>query len=357
MKEKLKYPLLILALLTALMSASVLLHGCTGSTAHETETEVKTETTPETTGEPPAVLNPLTGLPEYSAELLGNRPVMIMINNHKSSRPQWGLTTPDVVFETVTEGGITRMLWMYADKSLIPEKVGSIRSARHYYIQIARGFDAIFVHWGGSTYAYNELHKGVIDNIDGMSSGKYFARDKSRGSAIEHTGYTTGSNITKVISNKKYRTQIKSEFKNPFNFAEEKRSLPGGACQTLEFSFSKNFSYTYKYNALDGLYYSYLGSGAFVDSKGVQQSFTNAVIIYASVSSLNDAKARVTVDFSGGKGVYVSNGTYENITWKKGGDLSKLRFFASDGSELQLNPGRSYIGIVPKGRESCTVIT
>jgi hypothetical protein len=354
MKEKLKYPVLILVLSLSLCAAAIILHGCNSSAFNENESSSETEIT---TTKPPEILNPLTGLPGYSADLLENRPVMIMINNIKACRPQWGLTTPDIVFETVTEGGITRMLWMYADKSLIPEKVGSVRSARHYYIQIARGFDAIFVHWGGSTYAYNEIRKGIIDNIDGMSSGKYFDRDYSRGASIEHTGFTTGSKIISAVSDKNYRTQIKEDYKNPFKFAKEKRSLAGGVCQTINFSFSNNFSYSYKYNALDGLYYSYLNGDAFVDSKDNQQSFTTAVIIYANISSLNDAKARVTLDFSGGKGVYVTNGTYENITWKKGDDLSKLSFYSADGAELLLNPGRSYIGIVPTDKESLTTLS
>ncbi len=181
MKEKLKYPVLILVLSLSLCVAAIILHGCSGSALNESQTNE----TVLTTTKPPEILNPLTGLSGYSAALLNNRPVMVMINNIKACRPQWGLTTPDIVFETVTEGGITRMLWMYADKSLIPEKVGSVRSARHYYIQIARGFDAIFVHWGGSTYAYNEISKGIIDNIDGMSSGKYFDRDYSRGTSVK----------------------------------------------------------------------------------------------------------------------------------------------------------------------------
>ncbi len=353
MKEKLKYPFLILALSLILCSTAVFLHGCSSSAISDSTT-----TTQEiTTTKPPEILNPLTGLSGYDAALLSNRPVMVMINNLRACRPQWGLTTPDVVFETVTEGGITRMLWMYADKSRIPEKVGSVRSARHYFIQIARGYDAIFIHWGGSTYAYNAIKQGVIDNVDGMSSGKYFDRDRSRGVSMEHTGFTTGSNIIKAINEKKYRTEIKSEYKNPFNFSKTRLSLPGGECQTLAFSFSKDFSYSYKYNATDGLYYSYLNDSAFVDSAGKQQTFTNAIILYTNVSSLNDAKARVTVDFDGGNGVYITNGTYENITWKKGSDLSVLRFFSADGSEIKLNTGRSYIGIVPKNKEALTVIS
>lgn len=357
MKEKLKYPVLILIAAVTICLCSVLLSGCGNSSALEPSETLTTTLAAETTTEAPKIYNPLTGLPGYSADLLNSRPVMIMVNNHSSCRPQWGLTTPDIIFETVTEGGITRMLWMYSDVSRIPEKVGSVRSARHYYIQLAQGYDAIFVHWGGSTYAYEAIDSGVIDDIDGMTDGAYFARDTSRGVSLEHTGYTTGSKITQAIADMGFRTEIKSDYKSPFSFNEQALTLSSGTCQTLSLSFSTDFSYTYRYNATDSLYYSYLNDTAFVDSDGVQQSFTNVIVIYAPMSSLNDSKGRITLDFTGGKGIYVSDGTYENITWKKGSDTSLLRFYAADGSELKLNPGRSYIGIVPTGRESYTSAT
>ena len=248
------------------------------------------------------------------------------------------------------------MLWMYADPACVPEKIGSIRSARHYYIQIAQGYDAIFVHWGGSPYAYAAISENNIDDLDGMSSGKYFKRDKTLGRALEHTGYTGGELINAGIAAKEFRTQIGEAYTHPFDFAAQRRSLPGGICQTLRASFSADYSYTYRYNETDGLYYSYLNDSAFTDSEGVQQSFTNVIFIYAPVSSLDDAKARVTVNFDGGSGIYASNGSYESISWAKGGDTDLLRFTASDGSALQLNPGRTYIGIIPTGRESYTMV-
>ena len=101
------------------------------------------------------------------------------------------------------------------------------------------------------------------------------------------------------------------------------------------------------------------GYDAFVvilDSDGKQQNFTNLIIIYTDITDLNDAKSRVTFDLDEGNGIYVSNGTYKNITWKKGNATDTLKFFNEDGSELSLNPGRSYIGIVGTGREKLTEI-
>lgn len=345
--------LLTLLLAVAVLFTLVCFVACDGNVGEET-TIPEVETTVPTTEAP--VFNPLTGEAGYSKELVNNRPVAIMINNITQARPQWGLTSPDMVFETLAEGGISRMMWLYADASRIPEKVGSIRSARHYYIQFAQGLDAIFIHFGGSPLAYESINRGDIDNIDGIYSSAYFARDKTRNVASEHTAYSTGDFIRQGIADKGFRTEIKSEYKNPFKFTTGKASLPGGSCNEIYFSFSPDYSYTYKYNEADGLYYSFLGDKQFVDSEGRQQSFTNAVILYAGMSRIDEK--RITLAYEqGGSGVYVSNGTYENVTWIKSGSTALLKIYDSTGAEISLNPGRSYIGIVPSDRQSNTVIT
>ena len=215
-------------------------------------------TVPETTTEAanPNV-NPLTGL-SVRAEALGKRPVAVMVENSPAARPQWGLSSPDVVIEGLAEGGITRMLWLYADAADMP-KVGPTRSARHDYVELAEGFDAVYVHFGGSVYAYDTLQKDGVDDIDGTKAdGKYFARDKSRNVAVEHTAYTTGENMQKAITEKGLRTDIKEANAYPFAFATEKRTLSGGSCQSVLAVFSNSYKHTFKYNAEDGLYYNYM---------------------------------------------------------------------------------------------------
>lgn len=91
-----------------------------GSTAPKGSQPVQTEQT----------VNPLTGLSGFREAAVGHRPVAVMINNAPAARPQWGLCSPDIVLEGLAEGGITRMMWLFADVQSIP-KIGSVRSARH----------------------------------------------------------------------------------------------------------------------------------------------------------------------------------------------------------------------------------
>lgn len=305
-----------------------------------------------------AKVNPLTGL-EIREEMLGKRPVAVMVENSPEARPQWGLSTPDIVIEGVVEGGMTRMMWMYADAADMP-KVGPTRSARHDYVELAEGFDAIFVHFGGSVYAYDTLKKDNVDDIDGMYDGSYFARDKSRKVATEHTAYTTGENIQNAIAAKGLRTDIKENYASPFTFAESKQALSGGACASVFVKFSGDYKHTFKYNADDGLYYNYMNTSEMKDANGSTMAVSNVLILYSSISSVQGSdKGHVDWDLSGGTGVYVSNGTYQNIKWSKGTastPTAPLKLTDENGAELKLNPGKMWIGFVPAANSGLTVL-
>ena len=108
---------------------------------------------PEPEPEPyvPAGTNPLTGLP-IEPEEMAKRPVAVMLNNIKKAQPQIGISQADVIYEVPAEGGITRMLAVYQSLEGV-ELLGSVRSTRPYYIELALGHDALLVHAGGSQEA------------------------------------------------------------------------------------------------------------------------------------------------------------------------------------------------------------
>ena len=96
----------------------------------------------------PTGTNPLTGLP-IEPEYEQRRPVAVMLNNLKKAQPQLGNSQADIIYEVPAEGGITRMLAVYQSLEDVGS-IGSIRSARPYYIELALGHDALYVHAGGS---------------------------------------------------------------------------------------------------------------------------------------------------------------------------------------------------------------
>ena len=145
------------------------LTGCGEKRPAEPETQVtpppveEPEEAPGKEPEPyvPSGINPLTGEP-MEPEYENNRPVAVMLNNLKAAQPQLGVSRADIIYEVSAEGGITRMLALYLE----PEGlglIGSVRSARQYYWEIAQGHDAVFIHAGGSPEFYNtKSSKGLF---------------------------------------------------------------------------------------------------------------------------------------------------------------------------------------------------
>ena len=347
------------AVLLSLMLTVTIFSAC-GKEKKDYEPESQS-TQPSTTEAVPVVsatVNPLTGL-ELRADAVGKRPVAVMVENSPDARPQWGLSTPDVVIEGEVEAGITRMMWLYADAQDIP-KVGPTRSARHDYVELAEGFDAIYVHFGGSTYAYDAIKKDGVNDIDGMNAGSTFARDTSRKVAKEHTAYTTGENVQKAIASKGYRTTARDGGISTFVFAENKQTLSGGTCSSVRAVFSGNYKHTFRYNTQDGLYYNYMNSSEMKDANGKTMAVTNVLILYTNVSPVQGSKSgHVDWDLSSGTGVYVSNGTYQNIKWSKGTastPTAPLKLTDANGGELKLNKGKMWIGFVPASNSGSTQI-
>ena len=83
------------------------------------------------------------------------------------------------------------------------------------------------------------------------------------------------------------------------------------------------------------------------EAEGNQMAVSNVIVIYCNVGAYSNDPKLVEWHLSEGKGLYVSNGTYEEITWKKGGTHDMLKLFDANGNELQLNTGKSWIGFVP----------
>ncbi len=349
---------------TAAILLAVSLTACGKETASTTtsELELVSETVSSSVEEVKYEnINPLTGENNLADAAKGQRPIAVMINNHPSARPQWGLCSADIGIEGLVEGGATRMMWLFSDVSQIP-KIGSVRSMRHDFVELADGLDAIFVHWGGSPQAYTSVSNNHVDDIDGLSDSTNFFRDQTRNVAIEHTGYTTGQNILNAINQKGFQTNINSSYSSPFQFniPDVKRKLADGICKKVNIYFSaQGYNHTFTYDESDGLYYNRINNTPMTQDGGKQMSVSNVIGLYTNVQPIsNDEAGRIDMDLTGGEGFYISNGTYETITWKKGNIASNpLKLYDKKGNELVLNAGKSWIGLIPSSYSSNTSIS
>lgn len=301
-------------------------------------------------------INPLTGL-ATSVDLTNKRPVAVMINNIHQALPQVGISEADIVYEILEEGGITRLLCIYNDYESIPE-IGSVRSARDYYIDIADAHDAIYVHAGGSTYAKERLAQLGTNNLDGLYLNAFYRSDERRKTmSKEHTLMISGQGINDSIALKNYRTT--SDNPCPLVFEDEPTTFGQSTAYHIEVPFDMGnkpdpyavsyFDYDYDNKVyLKGQYKQEHIDG----DDGSQLSFKNVVTLICDMNVIpGDTLGCIQVHFVGqGRGTYSVNGTIREIAWKKPSRTEPYTLYEKDGTTpLLLSAGKTYIGIVPAG--------
>jgi len=345
--------------------AILLLPACKKVEQSETTTTDEKEETmePENNAEP-AFTHPLTGL-ACEKDLSGVRPVSIMVNNIKASLPQEGIAQADILYECLAEGGITRLMAIITDYGDIT-KIGSVRSARDYYIDYANGYDCIFFHAGGSTYAYDTMSARGTDHVDGVNGPAHlysgtgtFIRDPERLKkySSEHTlMIQNGAGIQNAIDYYKFRTEIKEDYTAPIQFAPWGETVSGEKeAQEVSVILSNYQKVNYTYDADSGVYlrFQYDGMPHTDSITGEQLSFTNVLLLSADCGNIaGDDKGRIWMETTGSSnGWYITNGTCTPITWKKDSHDSVMRYCYGKGREEEKKKEKSRRRTTPPQRK------
>ncbi|MGN0486341.1 MAG: DUF3048 domain-containing protein [Acutalibacteraceae bacterium] len=307
-----------------------------------------------TTEETPTVyINRLTGLDNLSPAAAGKRPVAVMINNIKASLPQYGIYDADIILETLVEGGITRMMALYGDYTKIP-KICSVRSCRYYFPIFAHGFDAVYFCYGSNvTLGTPTLKRLGIDYFDGNQNGDplVFGRDKERLQKYsrEHTAYVDGTKIPELLKKYSVRTDyLDGKDVNVFSFRSSAKAVGDMVADAIKLPYSNSYYTTFTYNTKTKTYYkTHCGNPHMDTAKNKQLNFRNVFVLETTIGNYKGS-ALVEMDWTGGTGYYISCGKAQPITWKKADEASNFQFFDAEGKTLQVNPGKSYIGVIRK---------
>lgn len=284
-----------------------------------------------------------------------SRPYAVMINNNHAAWPQCGIQDAYLVYEIISEGGITRMMALYKDQDTA--KIGSIRSARHYFIDYAEENDAIFVHWGGSPQAYARLNTG-IDSLDGIAlEGSVFFRDKTLKRDYEHTGFTSMENVKEYAKSKGYTRDTNKDLLLNYSVDEIDVSTLEGAKSAVEIEIEYSYYHTtsYEYDEENKVYKRSMSGKANVDLETGEQYTAKNIIVYSVQNyTINDGenKGRQELNNIGsGSGYYITDGYAVPITWEKTSHSGQTVYKYADGTEITVNDGNTFIQIYPKTGE------
>ncbi|MGN0976171.1 MAG: DUF3048 domain-containing protein [Gemmiger sp.] len=301
------------------------------------------EPTPTPTPTPAYTGNPLTGTDE---DCTGKRPVAVQLRTEEKSRPLWGVADADVLIEGVTEGKYAGLMALYADRSRI-EKVGPVAPGRDLMLQFALPLNAVPVHIGKNIYASNLLNALGYQDLDGYHIGTAgFAYDEGRKEAgfnEEACWYTTGTLIGEGLAN--YGASTDGQTIPLFRFGD--RSAPAAQNgRDLFITFSDRDTEELVYDPESGLYQKKNADGSpMMDvSVGRQAAFTNVFVLYASSGVKDDGYTR-QYDLSGGTGIYLTGGGWEQIRWEKGDATAPLKLYDASDRELTVSRGKSFIAV------------
>lgn len=321
------------------------------ATTEEITTQATTEEVTEATHE--GNYNELTG--EWSTEHVSKRPVAVMINNLKEALPSSSTKQADIIYECMVEGGITRLMAIFSGYEDL-EKIGSVRSARHYFINIANEYDAVYVHYGQSKPAKEILDAHVIDNVNGMTYDAGFYRDDAR--VAPHNAYTTGERIEKGIADLGYTAEYDAAHEAVLTFNEEATEIAEGeTAATVHVNFSNYSKPYFIYNTDTKLYDRYEYDAPQIDDQAAEDdnmlAVKNIIVQISSYSCINpENDLQELIQTGEGKGYYCTDGKAVPITWSKSSSKSKTEYFLEDGSELKLNPGKTWISIIGDGENT-----
>ena len=315
----------------------------------ETETETR-ETEPEEPEERVEVNGKirsyLTG--EMVDVAVGNRrPLAIMMSNDKESLPQYGINRADIVYEAPVEGEMNRYMAIIESYDDL-DRIGSVRSCRTYYTYFAREYDAIYAHFGQSTFAKPYLKN--VDNINGIDGigSEAFYRTKDR--KAPHNAYASGERIKKAIAKLGYRTEYKDSYEGHFKFArgKEQYTPDGEDAYKVVPGYPMNKPW-FEYQEKEGLYHRFQYGGHHKGNEGLI-AVKNIIFQYVEWGHYATTDYLNINVHKGHEGYYFTNGKVQKITWKKDGEFGVTRYYDMDGNEITLNKGKTWICIIGTDR-------
>lgn len=344
-----RYLIIALAVLMLLCTA------CSKKTDDNKQQEPSVAPTPGEATEPyvPTDYDVLTGLPVDAPSAL--RPYAVMVNNIVYAQPQVGISKAAWVYEVEAEGGITRMIAVFSDLNDVPN-LGSIRSVRPYYLSIARSYDAILVHAGGSEQAYSDLATSGYEHLDGVRDGDASAalyyRDPSRGAhGTEHTLFLHADQVAAYAEKRGFRLEHNGDYTSGLNFSDDAASQGVGAANVVTVDVTKSKTTGFTYHADTGMYTASQYGSDYIDG-GTNEivNFANVMVLNTTINMTGDEKGHNEVEVVGsGTGYLVTGGQYVPIKWSRADIDSPFTYTLEDGSPLYLSRGATYCCIVNNG--------
>lgn len=314
--------------------------------AVEATAEPTTEPTTVPT-EPPVIRNPLNGQiidEEFTGRVFANT-----VSNLQDNLPHVGVTQADVIIETyVNMNNVVRCLALFTDIESV-EAIGSTRSTRPIFNDIAQHYDLVLSHAGGSSTALNDAANRGIDNfnIDGWPASQTTSyRDTVYKRTYENTLFGIGSGIKAYAEAQGINMTLEKDY--GFDFTEDGTPADGEDADkislVLTYGQAKKETVMEYDASLDKYVWNQYGKVMQDQITEEVEAFTNVIIMYAEIT--NQGIYHYADFCAGGTGYYANGGKIIPIVWGCEDENSAFHFLTNDGEDLLIGVGNTYIAIV-----------
>jgi len=290
-------------------------------------------------------ISPLDGI-GYPADKAKRHPLAVMVENLPAARPQFGLSGASVVYEAITEGGITRYMAIYGPRDA--ETIGPIRSARLFFMDWLKEYDGFYAHAGGNEDALAKIGAYGIKNLD--HNANYYYRDrKGRNVASEHTLYSSTDKLYQYAAAQKF--DVNSSSYTAVKFKKDGGAQTAGKGVEINFS-SASYKVRWSYNATENNYSRFLSGTEDKDTQTKEQLKAKNIIVQQVSRTLQPTGSYgsenwVMTTQGNGKATVYRDGQEISATWKKDTLTSRTKFYDANNKELEFNPGTTWYEIVP----------
>lgn len=298
--------------------------------------------------------DPLTG---QQLRYPGERAVAVVISNAPGTTQQWGLGSASVVLEIQTEEDApTDLCLVYPSLSAMPT-VGPVTAGQDIFWRLLCGQEVLPVQWGSNPYARRYLDHANLRAVDALSVGTNAFESDTSWNTVS-LWRTSGSKVRSVLSSLGISAQTKHTVSSDQTAADSalpplfpqakdgqpEPSQPDAAALWIDFPSASSTGFAYD-SALGNYKMSPADGSAQRDANTGQQVRFNNILVLYSASSLRDDAKTLDYDLTMGGGIWLNGGQLWQITWTQGTD-STFSFYAADGKQLDIRPGRSYLALL-----------
>ena len=294
--------------------------------------------TPSPTPTLPAV-NPLTGL----APVPTGSVVAVKIDDTSNGRPQKGVDLADIVYIEQAEGGLSRLVVVFATNKPVVEPVRSVRTSDP---ELLSQYGAItLVASGGGGQSLPTLKASILHAVIDDYGDKGFSRDNNRGAP-----YNLQSNLASVTADEPAGSPPQD-----IGFTWSVDAPVGGVAASTLATKVGGTSVGFSWNAATGKYVRVINGAQQKAADGNLIQTPNVIVQFVAITpdptdiDVAGHASQYTHSIGTGAVSVFRNGQRIDGTWSRASLTSGTTLMAASGAPIALNPGGAWVVLVATG--------